>query len=71
MQVVAPDEAVRLVVLGGAEGHTLHDLGGQVDAGVELAEALSPVPSLGLRLHRDRAETGRGAVELLLLRECL
>lgn len=44
-------------------------LGRKIDPRKVLAEALTPVPPLGLGVDRDVAEPCRSAVELLLLRE--
>lgn len=69
VQVVAPDEAVRLVRSPVAEVHPFYDLRGQVDAGVELVVALTPVPAFGFGLRGDAPESGGSPVELLLLGE--
>ena len=69
MQVVAPDESVRFVGLPVAEVHPLHDLRGQVYAGVELVIALTPVPSFRFGLRGDAPESDGSPVELLLLGE--
>lgn len=69
VQVVAPDEAVRLVCSPVAEVHPLHDLRGQVYAWVELVVALTPVPAFGFGLRGDAPESGGSPVELLLLGE--
>ena len=75
VEVVAPDEAVRLMGGGHAESDALGYLRGQADAGVVALKAALSVPALRLGFDRNVPETRGGAVKLFLsgqaFRDCV